>query len=217
MSDSLQPHKPQHDRPLCPSPTPWVHQNPCPLSWWCHPITSFSVVTFSSCLQSFPASGSFPMSQFSHQVAKVSASASVLPMNIQDNFPLGLTGSISLQSEGLSRVFSNTTVQKHQFLCLAHLLSFYFSYCILRSQIFIWFFFKLCVSFLRFLVFFICFKNLPNYVLKHFMMAAGKHFQVILTSLHLTDPLFILFEICLALGIVTLKKIKNMGIQGIML
>ena len=92
--------------------------NSCPLSWWCHPTISSSVVTFSSCPQSFPASGSFPMRQFftsGGQSIGVSASASVLPMNIQGWFPLGLTGWISLQSKGLSRVFSNTTVQKHQF------------------------------------------------------------------------------------------------------
>ena len=92
--------------------------NSCPLSWWCHPTILSSVIPFSSCLQSFPASGSFPMSQFftsGGQSIGVSASASVLPMNIQDWFPLGLTGLVSLQSKGLSRVFSNTTVQKHQF------------------------------------------------------------------------------------------------------
>ena len=95
-----------------------VQPNPCPLSWWCHPTISSSVIPFSSCLQSFPASGFFPMIQFfasGGQSTGVSASASVLPMNIQDGFPLGWTGWISLQSKGLSRVFSNTTVQKHQF------------------------------------------------------------------------------------------------------
>ena len=116
MSDSLGPHKPQHARPPCPSPTLRVHPNSCPLSWWCHPTISSSVVPISSCPQSFPASGSFPMSQFfTSQNIGVSASASVLPMNIQDWFPLGWTGWISLQSKGRSRVFSNTTVQKHQF------------------------------------------------------------------------------------------------------
>ena len=118
MSDSLRPHGPQQTRPPCPSPTPRVYSNSCPLSWWCHPTISSSVIPISSCLQSFPASGSFPMSQFfasGDQSIGVSASASVLPMNIQDWFPLGLTGWISLQSKGLSRVFSNTTVQKHQF------------------------------------------------------------------------------------------------------
>ena len=102
-----------------PSPTPGACSNSCPLSQWCHPTISFSVVPFSSCLQSFPASGSFQMSQFfasGGQSIGASALASVLPMNIPDWFPLGLPGLISLQSKGLSRVFSNTTVQKHQFL-----------------------------------------------------------------------------------------------------
>ena len=102
----------------CPSPTPGVYSNLCPLSRWCHPTISSSVVPFSSCLQSFPASGTFPMSQLfasGGQTIGVSASASVLPMNCQDWFPLGWTGWLSLQSMGLSRVFSNTTVQKHQF------------------------------------------------------------------------------------------------------
>ena len=118
MSDSLWPHEPQHARPPCPSPTPGVHPTPCPLSRWCHPAISSSVVPFSSCLQSFPASGSFPMSQLfapGGQSIGVSASTSVLPMNSQGWSPLGWTGWISLQSQGLSRVFSNTTVQKHQF------------------------------------------------------------------------------------------------------
>ena len=114
LSDSLQPHEPQHARPPCPSPTPRVNPNPYPLSWWCHPIISSSVIPFSSCPQSFPASGSFPMSQL-FESGGISASASVLPMNTQDWSPLGWTGWISLQSKGLSRVFSNTTVQKHQF------------------------------------------------------------------------------------------------------
>ena len=117
MSDSLRPHDPQHTRPPCPSPTPGVHPNPCPLCQWCHPTISSSVIPFSSCPQSFPASGSFQMSQLfasDGQSIRVSASASVLPMNTQDWFPLGWTGWISLQSKGLSRVFSNTTVQKHQ-------------------------------------------------------------------------------------------------------
>ena len=116
MSDSLRPHEPQHARPPCPSPTPGVHPNPCPLSRWCHPTISSSVVP-SSCPQSFPASGSFQMSQLfasGGQSIGVSASTSVLPMNTQD-WPLGWTGWISLLSKGLSRVFSNTTVQKHQF------------------------------------------------------------------------------------------------------
>ena len=118
MSNSLWPSEPQHTSPPCLSPTPGVHPNPCPLSWWCHPIISSSVFPFSSCHQSFPTSGSFQMSQFftsgGHSIG-VSASASILPKNIQDWFSLGLTGLISLQSKEFSRVFSNTTVQKHQF------------------------------------------------------------------------------------------------------
>ena len=111
MSDSLWPHRLQHARPPCPSPTLRVYSNSCPLSLWCHPAISFPVIPFSSCLQSFPASGSFQMSWFfpsGDQSIRVSASASVFPMNIQDWFPLGWTGWISLQSRGLSRVFSNT-------------------------------------------------------------------------------------------------------------
>ena len=118
VSDSLWPHEWQHTRPPCPSPTPGVHLNPCPLSQWCHPTISSSVVPFSFCLQSFPELGSFQMSQLfasSGQSIGVSASASVLPKNTQDWSPLGWTDWISLQSNGLSRVFSNTTVQKHQF------------------------------------------------------------------------------------------------------
>ena len=118
MSDSLWPHGLQHARPPCLSPTPGVHSNSCPLSRWCHPIISSSVMPFSSHLQSFPASRSFQMSQFfaaGGQSIGVSASASVLTKNIQDWFPLGWTGWISLQSKELSRVFSSTTVQKHQF------------------------------------------------------------------------------------------------------
>ena len=113
VSDSLRPHEPQHARPPCPSPTPGVHPNPCPLSWWCHPTISSSVVPFSSCPQSFPASGSFQMSQLftsGGQSIGISASTSVLSMNTQDWSPLGWAGWISLQSKGLSRVFSNTTV-----------------------------------------------------------------------------------------------------------
>ena len=120
VSDSLRPHKPQHARPPCPSP------NSCPLSQWCHPTISSSVVPFSSCLQSFLASESFQMSQFfpsGGQKIGVSASTSVLPMNTQDWSPLGWTGWFSLQSKGLSTVFSNTTVQKHQFFSAQ--LSFY--------------------------------------------------------------------------------------------
>ena len=119
VSDSLWPHGPQHARPPCPSPTPGVYSNSCPSRQWCHPTISSSVVPFSSCLQSFPASGSFQMSQLfasGGQSIGISASTSVLPMNIQDWFPLGWTGWISLQSKGLSRVFSSTTVQ-NQFFC----------------------------------------------------------------------------------------------------
>ena len=117
LCPTLWPHKPQHTRPPCPSPTPRAHPNPCPLSRWCHPTISSSIVPFSSCAQSFPAAGSFQMSQLfasGGQSIGVSASTSVLPMNIQDWFPLGWTGWISLQSKGLSRLF-NTRVQKHQF------------------------------------------------------------------------------------------------------
>ena len=126
VSDSSRPHGLQHTRPPCPSPTPRVYSNSCPLSRWCHPSISSSVASFSSCLQSFPASGSFPMSRFflsGGQSIGVSALASVLPMNIQDWFPLGWTGGISLQSKGLSRVFSKTTVQKHHSLALSFLYS----------------------------------------------------------------------------------------------
>ena len=118
MCDSLWPHESQHTRPPCPSPTPGVYPNSCPLSRWCHLTISSSVVPFSSCLQSFPTSGSFQMSQLfasCGQNVGVSASTSVLPTNTQHWSPLGWTGCISLQSKGLSRVFSNTTVQKHQF------------------------------------------------------------------------------------------------------
>ena len=118
VSDSLRPHGLQHARPPCPSPTPVVHPNSCPLSRWCHPAISSSVIPFSSCCQSLPASGSFQMSQLfasGGQNTAVSTSTSVLPMNTQDWSPLGWTGWTSLQSQGLSRVFSNTTVQKHQF------------------------------------------------------------------------------------------------------
>ena len=118
VSDSLWPHESQHARPPCPSPTPGVYPNSCPLSRWCHLTISSSVIPFSSCPQSFPASGSFQMSQLfasGGQSIGVSASTSVFPMNTQDWSPLGWTGWIFLQSKGLSRVFSNTTVQKHQF------------------------------------------------------------------------------------------------------
>ena len=113
MSDSLWPHELQHTRLLCPSPTAGVYPNPCPLSRWCHPTISSSVIPYSSCPQSFPTSGSFQMSQLfasGGQTIVVSASTSVLPMNTQDWSPLGWTGWISLPSKGLSRVFFNTTV-----------------------------------------------------------------------------------------------------------
>ena len=118
LSNSLRPHELQHTRSPCPSPTPGVHPHPCPSSQWWHPTILFSVIPFSSCPQSFPASGSFQMSQLfasGGQSIGVSASASVLLMNTQDWSPLGWTGWISLQSKGLSRVFFNTTVQNHQF------------------------------------------------------------------------------------------------------
>ena len=118
VSDSSRPHGLQHTRPLCPSPTPRVYSNSSPLNQWCHPTISSSVVLFSSCLQSFPASGSFQMSKFFASGGKsirFSTPASDLPVSSQDWFPLGWTGWISLQSKGFSRVFSNTTVQKHQF------------------------------------------------------------------------------------------------------
>ena len=119
MSNSLQPCGQQHSRPPCLSPSPGACSNSCLLSQWCHPTISSSVALFSFCLQSFPALRSFPMSQLfasGSQSVGVSASVSVLPMNIQDWFPSGWTGLISWQSKGLSRVFSNTTVWKHQFL-----------------------------------------------------------------------------------------------------
>ena len=118
LCPTLQPHESQHARPPCPSPTPEVHSNSCPLSQWCHPAISSSVIPFSSCPQSLPALGSFPMSQlfaWGGQSIGVSALASFLPMNTQDWSSLEWTGWISLQSKGLSRVFSNNTVQKHQF------------------------------------------------------------------------------------------------------
>ena len=118
VSDSLRPHELQHARPPCPSPTPGVHSDSRPLGQWCHPAISSSVVPFSSCPQSLPASGPFPMSQlftWDGQSIGVSALASVLPMNTQDWSPSEWIGWISLQSKGLWRIFSNTTVQKHQF------------------------------------------------------------------------------------------------------
>ena len=118
VSNSLWPHESHHTRPPCPSPAPGVHPHSHPSSWWCHPAISSSVIPSSSCPQSLPASESFPMSQlftWGGQNIGVSALASVLPKNTQDSSPLEWTGWISLQSKGLSRVFSNTTVQKHQF------------------------------------------------------------------------------------------------------
>ena len=126
MSKSLWPHGLQHARPPCPLPTPGVYSNLCPLSRWCHLTISFSVIPFSSCLQSFPASGSFPISQFfawGGQSIGVSVSASVLSVNIQDWFPSGWTGWISWQSKGFSRVFSNTTVQSVNSLAVSFLYS----------------------------------------------------------------------------------------------
>ena len=118
VSDSFRPHGLQHTRLPCPSPTPGACSNSCPLSWWCHPTISSSVVSFSSCLQSFPASGSFPVTQLftsGGQRIGPSASASDLPVNVQGWFLLGLTGLISLLSKGFLRVFFSTAVQKHQF------------------------------------------------------------------------------------------------------
>ena len=126
MANFLQPTGLQHARPSCPSPTPRVYSNSCPSSRWCHPAISSSVISFSSCPQSLLASGSSPMSQFfasGGQSIGVSPSASVLPMNIQDWFPLGLTGLISLQSKGLSRGFSNTTGQSISSSALSFLYS----------------------------------------------------------------------------------------------
>ena len=124
VSDSFWPHEPQHTRSSCPSTTPGAYPNSCPLSWWCHTTILSSVIPFSFCPQSFLASGSFQMSRLvtsGHQNTEVSASTLVLPMNTQDWYSLGWTGWISLWSKGLSRVFSNTTVQKHQFFS-AHFL-----------------------------------------------------------------------------------------------
>ena len=118
VSDSLRPHGLQHTRLPCSSPSPSVCSNSYPMSWWCHPTISSSVIPFSSCLQSFPATGFFSMSQLfasGGQSIAASASTSVLPKSIWDWFPLRVTGLISLQSKGLSRVFSNTTIEKHQF------------------------------------------------------------------------------------------------------
>ena len=118
MSDYLWTHELHHTIPPCPTPTPGVRPNPCPSSQWCHPTIPSSVIPFSSCPLSFPATGSFPVSQLftsGSQSIGSSALASVLPMTIQDCFRLGLTDLISLQTKGLSRVFSSTTIQKHQF------------------------------------------------------------------------------------------------------
>ena len=118
VSNSLRPHESQHARPPCPSPTPGIYPNPCPLSRWCHPAISSSVIPFSSCPQSLPASGSFPVTQlftWGGQSTGVSTSTSVLPVNTQDWSPLGWADWISLQYKELSRAFSNTIVQKHQF------------------------------------------------------------------------------------------------------
>ena len=124
MSDSLWPHGLQHTRPPCPSPTPGAYSNSCPSSLWCHPTISSSVILFSSCLQFLPASGPLPISQLftsGGQSIGISTSASVLPMNIQNWFSLGLTDLISLQCKELSRVFSNTTVRKQQFFGMGQL------------------------------------------------------------------------------------------------
>ena len=116
MFNSLRPHESQHARPPCPSPTPRVHPNPCPLSQWCHPNILSPVISFSSCPQSFSASGFFPMSQlFAWGGQSTGVSTSVFPMNTQDWSPLGWTSWISLLSKGLPRVFSDTTFQKHQY------------------------------------------------------------------------------------------------------
>ena len=127
MSNSLQPHELQHIRPPCPSPTPGVLPNPCPLSQWCHPTILSYVIPFSSCPQLFPASGSFPISQLfasGGECIGVSASASVLPMKTQGWFPSGWTGLISLPSKGLTRVFSSTTTRTHQSFGGQHSLNF---------------------------------------------------------------------------------------------
>ena len=140
MSSSLRPHGLQHARHPCPSTTPGVYSNSCPLSQWCHPTISSSVFPYSSHLQSFPASGSFQMSQLFTWVGQsvgVSSSTSVLPMNIQDWFPLGWTDWISLQSKGLSRVLFNTTVQKYHFFGAQLALQFLYINKIWRTEFFI--------------------------------------------------------------------------------
>ena len=142
MSDSLWSNRLKHARLACPSPTPRAYSNSCPLSQWCHPTISSSVFPFSSHLQSFPATGSLPMSQFfasRGQSIGVSASASVLPMDIQDWFPLGWSGWISLQSKGLSRVFSNTTVPKASILQCPAFFTVQFSHpCMTTGETILW-------------------------------------------------------------------------------
>ena len=142
---TLQPHGLQHARLLCPSPSPGACSNSCPSSWWCHPTIS-SVLTVSSCLQPFPASGSFPISQFftsGGQSIGISTLASVLPVNVQDWYPLGWTSWISLQSKGLLRVFSNTTVQNHQFV--GALTSMQWSYSQFLKVLLIYSYYKILV------------------------------------------------------------------------
>ena len=145
MANSLQPHELQHTRPPCPSPTPGVHSNSCLLSGWCHPAISSSVIPSSSCPQSLPASESFPVSQlftWGGQSTGVSALASFLPKNTQDRSLLEWTGWISLQSKGLSRIFSSITVQKHQFFSAqlssqsrSHIHTWLLTYCLIRFLI----------------------------------------------------------------------------------
>ena len=139
--DPLRPRGLRHARLPCPSPTSRAYSNSCPLIWWCYPTSSSSVIPFSSHLQSFPASESFQMSQSftsGGQSIGASASASVLPMNIQDRFPLGWTGWLSLQSKGLSRVFSNTTVQKCQFFGAQQLVSFTLLCSVMSNSATLW-------------------------------------------------------------------------------
>ena len=141
MSNSLRPHESQHARPPCSSPTPGIYSDSCPSSWWCHPATSSSVVPFSSCPQSLPASWVNSSHAWGDQSIGVSASASVLWMNTQDWSPLGWIGWISLQSKGLSRVFSNTTVQKHQFFIRLIIFPLWFAVAIIfyfLSEYWLW-------------------------------------------------------------------------------
>ena len=164
----------------CPSPTPRVYSNSCPLSRWCHPTISSSDIPFSSCLQSFPKSGSFPRSQFfisGGQSIGVSASGSVLPMNIQDWFPLGLTGLISLLSKWLWRVFSSTTVQKHQFFGAQ--LSLWSN-----SQIHTWLLEKPQLLIIRTFVgkvMSLLFNMLPRFVIAFLTRSKGLHFMAVVT------------------------------------